>query len=91
MVRSDNRFEIAADVIMGLVYFQLKGPNETSEKLLRDLNAGGKIHLVPSKMKDVFFLRLAICAPSTQSSDVIRAWDVIKATADVICKPNKAG
>ncbi|XP_076454706.1 aromatic-L-amino-acid decarboxylase-like [Babylonia areolata] len=84
LVRSDVRFEIVADVTLGLVCFKLKGPNEISERLLRDLNANGKIHLVPSKMKDTYFLRLAICSPLCESGDIQYAWDVIKKAADVI-------
>ena len=67
-----------------------QGPNELSEQLLRDLNADGKIHLVPSKMKDVFFLRLAICAPDSQTSDVKHAWEVIQKAADAVLTSHKA-
>ncbi|XP_076455371.1 aromatic-L-amino-acid decarboxylase-like isoform X2 [Babylonia areolata] len=84
MVKSDVRFEIAADVILGLVCFRLKGLNEVSERLLRFLNADGKIHLVPSKLKDTFFLRLAICSPVCESADIGHAWDVIRKAADVV-------
>ena len=70
--------------------FCFQGPNELSERLLRDINADGKIHLVPSKMKDVFFLRLAVGGPDCQSSDIKNAWDVIRKVADAILKSHKA-
>nr|KAG5692735.1 hypothetical protein BaRGS_033846 [Batillaria attramentaria] len=66
--------------------FETMGENELSERLLKLLNADGRIHLVPSKMKGNFFLRLAICGPDTQSSDVRRAWDVIRELTDVVLK-----
>ncbi|XP_063223034.1 aromatic-L-amino-acid decarboxylase-like isoform X2 [Bacillus rossius redtenbacheri] len=62
LVRSDDRFEIVGEVIMGLVCFRLKGSNERSERLLKSINGHGVIHLVPSKVRDVYFLRLAVCS-----------------------------
>ena len=53
-----KRFEIVAEVVMGLVCFRLKeSTNELNEKLLMRINSRGKIHLVPSKIKDTYFIR----------------------------------
>ncbi|XP_076436434.1 aromatic-L-amino-acid decarboxylase-like isoform X1 [Babylonia areolata] len=84
LVRSDVRFEIPADVIMGLVCFRLKGPNALTERLLKKLREDHKIYLIPAMMKGVYFLRLAICGPFVISSDVKYSWDVIRQAADVI-------
>ncbi|PVD22245.1 hypothetical protein C0Q70_18053 [Pomacea canaliculata] len=90
LVKTDDRFEITAEVILGLVCFRLKGEDATSERLLRDVNNDGRIHLVPSHMKGKFFLRLAMCGPSLQSQDIVYAWDVIKDVADHVLNSHKA-
>ncbi|XKL61071.1 hypothetical protein PGB90_008128 [Kerria lacca] len=77
-IRSDSRFEIVGEVIMGLVCFRLKGSNEINEKLYKNINANGKIHLVPSRIKDLYFLRFAICSRFTQSPDISFSWHEIK-------------
>ncbi|KAK7576160.1 hypothetical protein V9T40_012446 [Parthenolecanium corni] len=80
-LRSDSRFEIVGDVILGLVCFRLKGSNEMNEELLEKINTRGKIFLVAAKIKDLFFLRFAICSRYTQSADIQFSWDEIKYVA----------
>ncbi|CAH0404867.1 unnamed protein product [Chilo suppressalis] len=82
----DDRFEIYEEVTMGLVCFRLKGDNEINEELLRHINGRGKIHLVPSKIDDVYFLRLAICSRFTENSDIDLSWEEIKSCADEVLK-----
>lgn len=84
LVRSDDRFEITEEVIMGLVCFRLKDTNEVNEALLKRLNGRGVIHLVPSKIRDTYFLRLAICSKFTEESDIDISWKEIKDTADEV-------
>ncbi|XP_059166259.1 aromatic-L-amino-acid decarboxylase-like isoform X2 [Physella acuta] len=82
LVESDHRFEIIRKVTLGLVCFRLKGSNELNEMLLKKINNDRRIHLVPSKIKETYFLRFAVCASSTQASDVNYAWSVIKEICD---------
>ncbi|XP_019614071.1 PREDICTED: aromatic-L-amino-acid decarboxylase-like [Branchiostoma belcheri] len=81
LVRSDDRFEVTAKVVMGLVCFRLKGSNELNEQLLKQVNEGKKIHLVPSQVRGTYFLRFAVCAATTESGDVTYAWDIISQLA----------
>ena len=46
-------------------------------RLNKEVNGEGRIHITPSKVKDTFFLRFAVCATRTESSDIQYAWDVI--------------
>lgn len=85
----DERFEIYEEVTMGLVCFKLKESNEVNEALLRTINGRGKIHLVPSKIDDVYFLRLAICSRFTEDKDIQESWEEIKASADEVLKSLK--
>ncbi|KAI8491606.1 hypothetical protein Bbelb_308060 [Branchiostoma belcheri] len=81
LVRRDARFEVTAKVVMGLVCFRLKGSNELNEQLLKQVNEGRKIHLVPSQVRGTYFLRFAVCAATTESGDVTYAWDIISQLA----------
>ena len=77
LVEADDRFEIVGEVTLGLVCFRLKQTNEVNEKLLKSINDEAKIYLVPSKINDVFFLRFAVCASTTEKEHVDYAWNVI--------------
>lgn len=78
----DGRFEIVGEIQMGLVCFRLKGPNDFNETLLKRINGRGKIHLVPSKINDVYFLRMAVCSRFTVSDDIVYSWNEVKEAAD---------
>ncbi|KAJ8300053.1 hypothetical protein KUTeg_021572 [Tegillarca granosa] len=69
-VKDDNRFEIFGEVILGLI---------------EAINDDGRIHLVPSKVKDTYFLRFAICASRTNSDDVKFAWENYKFVHLILC------
>lgn len=84
LVLSDDRFEITEEVVMGLVCFRLRGANEPNENLLKRINARGVIHLVPSKIRDVYFLRLAICSRLTGEKDIDISWKEVREAADEI-------
>ncbi|XP_043115936.1 aromatic-L-amino-acid decarboxylase [Puntigrus tetrazona] len=77
LVRADQRFEISADVVLGLVCFRLKGSNELNETLLKRINSARKIHLVPCQLAGKFVLRFAVCARTTESRHVQEAWSHI--------------
>ena len=47
---------------LGLVCFRLKGDNEMNEKLNKRINDDRKIHITPSKIKDTYILRFAVCS-----------------------------
>ncbi|XP_036086411.1 aromatic-L-amino-acid decarboxylase isoform X1 [Rousettus aegyptiacus] len=80
-VRGDARFEVCAEVVLGLVCFRLKGSNELNEALLEKINATKKIHLVPCHLRDQFVLRFAICSSVVNSSHVQLAWEHIRGLA----------
>lgn len=80
----DSRFEIACEVQMGLVCFRLKGANELSENLLKRINGRGNIHLVPSKIKDTYFLRMAVCSRFTKPEDIEYSWKEVAKSADEV-------
>ncbi|CAL1549087.1 unnamed protein product, partial [Lymnaea stagnalis] len=87
-VKKDQRFEMVREVTLGLASFRLKGDNEVNERLVAKINLDRRIHLVPSKIRETFFLRFAICAMDSQASDVKYAWAVIQELADTLDHEN---
>jgi len=71
---------------MYFVYVQ--GSNELNKDLLRCINEDGRIHLVPSEAKGVYFLRFAVCSARSESSDIKFAWDVIRDVYDRVIRGN---
>ncbi|KAL7043096.1 hypothetical protein ACKWTF_001390 [Chironomus riparius] len=87
--KKDERFEIFSKVQMGLVCFRLKGANEISEALLKRINGRGKIHLVPSKVNDTYFLRMAVCSRFTRPEDMDISWNEVSEAATEVLKEQK--
>uniref|UniRef100_A0A8C3WP56 Aromatic-L-amino-acid decarboxylase n=1 Tax=Catagonus wagneri TaxID=51154 RepID=A0A8C3WP56_9CETA len=81
LVRQDPRFEVCAEVTLGLVCFRLKGSNRLNEALLERINSARKIHLVPCHLRDRFVLRFAICSRTVESAHVQVAWEHIRGLA----------
>nr|CAD7462610.1 unnamed protein product [Timema tahoe] len=91
LVGEDDRFEIITEVVLGLVCFRLKGSNERNESLLKKINGHGTIHLVPSKVRDTYFLRLAVCSRFTESEDIRLAWREIRTLAEDVLGEGEPG
>ncbi|RCN45293.1 hypothetical protein ANCCAN_08689 [Ancylostoma caninum] len=79
LIDEDKIFELFVPQHLGLVCFRIKNStNEENEALYKAINKDRRIHLVPSKVQDIFFLRLAICSQLTTDEDVRFAYDVCK-------------
>uniref|UniRef100_A0A8D2D9R1 Aromatic-L-amino-acid decarboxylase n=1 Tax=Sciurus vulgaris TaxID=55149 RepID=A0A8D2D9R1_SCIVU len=89
LVRQDSRFEICAEVTLGLVCFRLKGSNQLNEALLQRINSAKKIHLVPCHLRDKIVLRFAVCARTVESAHVQFAWEHIKELAGDVLRVEK--
>ncbi|CAF4773546.1 unnamed protein product [Pieris macdunnoughi] len=85
LVKKDERFEVCNDVKLGLVCFRLIcGPDETpkqtddlNKKLLTNINASGKIHMVPAYVQDKYVIRFCVVTQHATRDDIETAWDVI--------------
>nr|XP_009940044.1 PREDICTED: aromatic-L-amino-acid decarboxylase isoform X5 [Opisthocomus hoazin] len=86
LVLQDARFEICAEVVLGLVCFRLKGSNELNKALLKSINEAKKIHLVPCHLREKFVLRFAICSRTVESTHVNFAWQHISQLATDLLK-----
>jgi aromatic-L-amino-acid decarboxylase len=82
-------FERLATARFGLVCFRNhpEGEDDESvlerrnERLIKTLNASGKILLTPTRLAGKYCLRLSIGHLATTEDDVRRAWDLILETA----------
>ncbi|KAF2975467.1 hypothetical protein EK904_012253 [Melospiza melodia maxima] len=86
LVLQDERFEICAEVVLGLVCFRLKGSNELNEALLKSINDAKKIHLVPCHLREKFVLRFAVCSRTVESTHIKFAWQHISQLATDLLK-----
>ena len=91
LVEADDRFEITSPVVLGLVCFRLKGSNCLNKDLLDLINTRGIIHMSPSKIRQTYFLRFAVCAKSTCWDDVLFAWNEITSVAEKLLLDEKLG
>ncbi|KAK3551538.1 hypothetical protein QTP70_017337 [Hemibagrus guttatus] len=89
LVLEDERFEICAEVVLGLVCFRLKGSNDLNEVLLKRINSSRRIHLVPCQLAGQFVLRLAVCARTTESRHIREAWTHITQLASKLLHENQ--
>ncbi|CAF3179685.1 unnamed protein product [Rotaria socialis] len=87
LVRRDDRFELPAERHLGLVVFRLKGENELTEQLLKEINSGGQIHCVPASIKGKYIIRFTVTATSTNANDINRDWKIIQAAASKVLRP----
>lgn len=69
----------------------LQGSNELNENLLKRINGNGKIHLVPSKIRDTYFLRMAVCSRYTESEDIKFSWDEVQSLANDVLAEGRPG
>lgn len=84
LLKKDNRFEMVDQIRMGLVCFRLVGCNAMNEELINSINKNGSIFLTPTKIKDRFIIRFAVCARNTNEEDIHFSWDVIQKFADSV-------
>jgi aromatic-L-amino-acid/L-tryptophan decarboxylase len=80
-VESDPHFELAAPAPLNLVCFRHVGGDQTNEKILETVNAGGRIFLTHTKLDGRFTLRLSVGQTWTEKRHVRAAWSAIRAAA----------
>jgi len=55
---------------LGLVCFRLKGSDTLNQKLLSDINASGKLHMVPASVNDKYVIRFCVTAQHATEQDI---------------------
>ncbi|KAL3090015.1 hypothetical protein niasHS_006467 [Heterodera schachtii] len=87
LLLADEQFEIIGDVIMGLVCFRMKAPDELNQLLLTKLNSSGRIHMVPASLNERFVIRFCVCQENANERDIQIAYELIKQMALSLYEP----
>ncbi|XP_066260833.1 aromatic-L-amino-acid decarboxylase-like [Euwallacea similis] len=90
LVKSDNRFEVVNDVRLGLVCFRLLANDHANQDLLANINASGKLHMIPSMVKSKYIIRFCVNAENANQEDIEHAWRIITEHASEIIQPPNA-
>jgi aromatic-L-amino-acid decarboxylase len=94
LLRTDDRFELAAPRTMSLVCFKLRGQGKQTDdrnrRLLESVNAAGRIFITHTVLpRKGYVLRLAIGGTFTQEQHVRGAWEVLREAAEAEVKSEK--
>ncbi|HKP02356.1 MAG TPA: pyridoxal-dependent decarboxylase [Chthoniobacterales bacterium] len=82
-VKEDARFELSAPVMMGVVCFRLKDPNDKAadqknSATVAKINASGKAYLTQTKLRGRIVMRLGLGNILSTEEHVHRVWDIIR-------------
>ncbi|XP_034950094.1 tyrosine decarboxylase-like [Chelonus insularis] len=78
LMKKNKRFEVLNEVKVGLVCFRLKGSDELNQELLANINASGKIHMIPSRMMGQYVIRFCVTRENATEDDIEYAAQVIE-------------
>jgi aromatic-L-amino-acid decarboxylase len=83
-VQSDDRFELSAPVMMGVVCFRLKCANDAesdkrNSQVVEAINAAGEAYLMQTKLKGRAVMRLGLGNLLTTEEHLARVWEIIRA------------
>ncbi|XP_023234293.1 aromatic-L-amino-acid decarboxylase-like [Centruroides sculpturatus] len=84
LVLKDERFEICAPVVMGLVCFRMKGPNVINQMLLKKINGKRNILLTPTELSGKYVIRFVVCSRNITMADIEYAWKEIIMVANTL-------
>jgi aromatic-L-amino-acid/L-tryptophan decarboxylase len=80
-VAADTRLVLVAPVAFGLVCFAHAAGNDATDALAAAINATGDVHVTPSVIDDVHFIRVSIGQTRTTAADVDRLWAAVDRNA----------
>lgn len=86
-IKSDNRFELAAPVSMGVVCFRFVGDDERkidklNSEIVEKINASGRAYLTQTKLRDRTVMRIGLGNVLTTEEHLQRVWEMIRDTAN---------
>ena len=86
-IKSDNRFELAAPVSMGVVCFRFVGGDESkidqlNSEIVEKINASGRAYLTQTKLRDRTVMRIGLGNVLTTEEHLQRVWEMIRETAN---------
>jgi len=89
-LRDDERFELSAPVVMGVVCFRFKAGDDESKidiinsKIVERINASGRAYLTQTKLRGRTVMRIGLGNVLTTEEHVRNVWEMIQLTADEV-------
>ena len=88
-IREHRDFELLEPQNLGLVCFRFSPPGESgrerlnalNDRLMKDLNATGRIYLTHTRVNDLLTLRMVVGQTNVTRSHVQDAWELVQETA----------
>ena len=80
-LEEDERFELVAPVPFALVCFRHVGGNAPTDALAEDVNAADDVHVTPTSIGDMVFIRVSVGQTRTEQRHVDRLWEIIDRNA----------
>ncbi len=86
-IKEDERFELAAPTVMGVVCFRLRksdeaGSDRVNQRIVETINAAGETYLMQTKLRGRTVMRVGLGNILTTEEHLRRVWEIICATAD---------
>lgn len=83
-VREDERFELSAPVVMGVVCFRLNNgsgaeADRRNAQIVETINAGGETYLMQTKLRGRTVMRVGLGNLLTTDAHLQRVWEIIRA------------
>ncbi|KAJ8679591.1 hypothetical protein QAD02_015378 [Eretmocerus hayati] len=77
-LKKDKRFEMLNEVRVGLVCFRLRdSDDELNQELLASINASGKLHMIPARVRSRYALRFCVVHEHASDREIDWAADAI--------------
>jgi aromatic-L-amino-acid decarboxylase len=85
-IQGDNRFELAAPVVMPVVCFRLVGADDSKIDMLNSaiverINSSGRAYLTQTKLRGRTVMRIGLGNVLTTEQHLRKGWEMIQATA----------
>ncbi|XP_012286885.1 aromatic-L-amino-acid decarboxylase isoform X2 [Orussus abietinus] len=84
LVKSNEKFEIVSETVMGLICFRMKGDDSLTKELLDRIMTRKNIYIVPATFQDKLMLRFLVGSRMCQEEDIDYAWNEICGQASEI-------
>src|SRR5947209_1029352 len=85
-IKTDNRFELAAPVVLPVVCFRFVGGDKgkidiSNSEIVERINASGRAYLTQTKLRGQTVMRIGLGNVLTTEEHLRKAWEIIRETA----------
>ncbi|XP_032457496.1 tyrosine decarboxylase isoform X3 [Nasonia vitripennis] len=87
---NDLRFELLNKVHAGLVCFRLRGSDELNQELLANINASGRLHMIPARVRGKYTLRFCVVHEHASEEQIDLAFKtILEQVAELLSSPRE--